>query len=218
MPFQRSGKKQVKFMKNSVRNNCEQFRNEMWLYIDGSLSKDKRELRAQHLSDCSGCTTRLTTAQDTITLYEKVPLDDIDDKTYKTILHNATASPVSSADNNISHFTARSRSLSEIFGFYKLAFGGGLLAAAILLVFITFFNNPGLPEIETKISEEFLAWDFPGFKTKTANRQNQIVKLKTDGWDIYIVRKNSKENWRSALRAIQKQIRIMQKEVVSTSM
>jgi len=205
-------------MKNNIINNCEQFRNEMWLYLDGGLPKNEQDLWKEHLSTCNKCSTELKTAKDTFALYENVPLEDVDTQTYKMMINTATATPLRSNSNSMSKYTSRGRSLSEMFGFYKLAFGGGLLAAAILLIFITFFNNPELPEIETKISEELLAWDFPGFKTKTNNRQNQIVKLKTDDWDIYIVRKNSKENWGSALRAIQKQIRKMQKEVVSTSM
>ena len=92
------------------------------------------------------------------------------------------------------------------------------MAAALVLIFVTFFKKPELPEIKTIVSEELLAWDFPGFKTKTANKQNQIVKLKTDDWDIFIVRKNNKEDWGSALRAIQQQIRKMKKDVYAASM
>ena len=200
------------------RTICEQFNGVIWLYIDDSLSIEKHEYWKKHLSICNNCSTELKLAQDTIQLYENIPLDDMDDKTYNMIMHRATVASVTSTNTKRSQLVERGKSFSEIFGFYKLAFGGGLLAAALLLLFITFFNNPELPEIETKISEELLAWDFPGFKTNTANKQNQIVKLKTDDWDIYIVRKTSKENWGSALRAIQKQIRKMQKEVVSASM
>ncbi len=205
-------------MKNNIKNNCEQFRNELWLYLDEAFPKDKLKTWKGHLTTCSKCSAELKTAKDTIALYENVPLEDIDDQTYKTMINTATATSLSSANNNVEKYTTRSRTFSEMFGFYKLAFGGGLLAAAILLIFITFINKPELPEIKTKISEELLAWDFPGFNAQTDNKQNQIVKLKTDDWDIYIVRKNSKETWGGALRAIQKQIRKMQKEVASTSM
>ena len=204
-------------MKNNISKNCSQFSNDIWYYIDGSLSIEKKELLKEHLASCSTCSAELKTAQDSIRLYETLPLEDIDEKTYKTIVRNVTAK-FASPNSSLSQFSTSGRSLSEMFGFYKLAFGGGLLAAALLLIFITFFNNTKLPEIETKISEELLAWDFPGFNTEPATGQNQIVKLKTEDWDITIVRKNSTENWGSALRAIQKQIRKMQTEVVSTSM
>ena len=39
-----------------------------------------------------------------------------------------------------------------------------------------------------------------------------------DEWDIYIVRKNNKEDWDNALRTIQNQIRKMKREAVSASM
>ena len=45
-----------------------------------------------------------------------------------------------------------------------------------------------------------------------------IISLKTDDWDVYIVKKNNTEEWNAALRAIQKQIIKMRKEVSSTSM
>ena len=205
-------------MKNKIGENCEQFRNELWLYLDEILPKDKLETWKEHLTTCSKCSAELKTAKDTISLYENVPLEDIDNESYKMMINTATATSLSSTNNNVKKYTTKSRTFSEMFGFYKLAFGGGLLAAAILLIFITFINKPELPEIKTKISEELLAWDFPGFNTQSDNKQNQIVKLKTDGWDIYIVRKNSKEDWGSALRAIQKQISKMKKEVVSKSM
>ena len=205
-------------MKNNIRNNCEQFRNEMWLYLDGGLSKDKHDLWKEHLSNCNKCGAEFKTAKDTIALYENVPLEDIDNQTYKMMINTATATSVLSAKNTISPFTTGSRSLSEMFGFYKLAFGGGLLAAAILLIFITFFNNPKIPVLTEKIPKEFLQWDGPSLSNRSPASGDGIISLKTDDWDIYIVKKNSTEEWNTALRTIQKQIIKMRKEVSSTSM
>jgi hypothetical protein len=138
------------------------------------------------------------------------------DDSYKKIINTTTA------DNEVTKHIAlpikSNRSLFEIFGFYKLAFGGTVLAAALVIIFATFFKNPEVSEIKTIVSEELLAWDFPSFRTETTSNQNQIISLKTDGWDIYIVRKNNKEDWGSALRAIQQQIRKMKKEVYTASM
>jgi len=205
-------------MKNNIRNNCEQFSNEMWLYLDGGLPKDKHDLWKEHLSNCNKCSVEFKTAKDTIALYENIPLEDIDDQTYKMMINTATATHLASTSNGMSKYTSRGRSLSEMFGFYKLAFGGGLLAAAILLIFITFFNNPKIPIITKKIPQEFLQWDGPSLSDRTPALGDGIISLKTDDWDIYIVKKNSTEEWNTALRAIQKQIIKMRKEVSSTSM
>lgn len=205
-------------MKNNIINNCEQFRNEMWLYLDGDLPKDKRDLWKEHISTCNKCSAELKTAKDTIALYENIPLEDVDNQIYKTMINTATAAPLTSTSKSMSKYTSRGRSLSEMFGFYKLAFGGGLLAAAVLLIFITFFNTPKIPVITKQIPQELLQWDGPSLSDRTPALGDGIISLKTDDWDIYIVKKNSREEWNTALRAIQKQIIKMRKEVSSTSM
>ena len=205
-------------MKNNIRKNCEQFSNEMWLYLDEALPKDKQDQWGEHLSTCNKCSAELKTAKDTIALYEKIPMEDVDNQTYKMMINTATATPLTSTSNNMSKYTSRGRSLSEMFGFYKLAFGGGLLAAAILIVFITFFNNPQIPVLTEKIPKEFLQWDGPSLSDRSPALGDGIISLKTDDWDIYIVKKNSTEEWNTALRTIQKQIIKIRKEVSSTSM
>jgi hypothetical protein len=205
-------------MKNNIKNNCEQFSNELWLYLDEALPKDKLEMWKEHLTTCSNCSAELKKAEDTIALYEKVPLEDIDNQTYKMMINTTAATSLSSANNNVGKYTTRSRSFSQMFGFYKLAFGGGLLAAAILLIFITFFNNPKIPVITKQIPQEFLHWDGPSLSDRTPPLEDGIISLKTDDWDVYIVKKNNTEEWNAALRAIQKQIIKMRKEVSSTSM
>ena len=195
---------------------CKEFENEMWLFIDHSLEEERKEIWQNHLVSCSDCSSLLKKSSEAIEQYNQVPLDDLSDDSYEKIINTI------SADNERTEHIVMpikgNRSLFEIFGFYKLAFGGTVLAAALVLIFITFFNNPELPEIKVKISEELLAWDFPSFRSQTTNMQNQIISLKTDDWDIYIVRKNNKEEWGSALRTIQKQIRKMKKEVYASSM
>ena len=203
-------------MDDTNKKLCKEFESEMWLLIDHSMEKDRKKFWQNHLVSCSDCSSLLKTSTETIEQYNRVPSDELSDDSFERIINTI------SADNERTEHIAipikSNRSLLEIFGFYKLAFGGTVLAAALVLIFATFFNNPELPEIKTIISEELLAWDFPGYRTQTTNKQNQIISLKTDGWDIYIVRKNNKEDWGSALRSIQKQIRKMKKEVYTTSM
>jgi hypothetical protein len=203
-------------MDDTNKKLCKEFESEMWLFIDHSMEKDRKKFWQNHLDSCSDCSSLLKTSADTIEQYNQVPLDDLSGDSYEKIITTITAD--NERAEHIVMPVKSNRSLFEIFGFYKLAFGGTVLAAALVLIFVTFFKNPELPEIKTIISEELLAWDFPGLRTQSTNKQNQIISLKTDGWDIYILRKNNKEDWGSALRAIQQQIRKMKKEVYATSM
>ncbi len=203
-------------MDDTNKKLCKEFESEMWLFVDHSMEEERKIFWQNHLVSCSDCSSLLKISSKVIEQYNQVPLDDLSDDSYEKIISNLTTD--NKRTEHIVMPIKSNRSLFEIFGFYKLAFGGTILAAALVLIFVTFFKNPELPEIKTIVSEELLAWDFPGFKTKTANKQNQIVKLKTDDWDIYIVRKNNKEDWGSALRAIQQQIRKMKKDVYAASM
>ncbi len=203
-------------MDDTNKKLCKEFESEIWLFIDHSLEEERKKIWQNHLVSCSDCSSLLKTSTETIEQYNRVPLDDLADGSFKKIISTITADI--GRNEHLVMPIKRNRTLFEIFGFYKLTFGGAVLAAALVLIFVTIFKNPELPEIKTKISEELLAWDFPGFRSQTTNKQNQIISLKTDGWDIYILRKNNKEDWGSALRAIQKQIRKMKKEVYAASM
>lgn len=205
-------------MKTNISNNCNEFSIEMWLYIDGELSTDRINQWNEHVSICSKCSSKLKTLKDTIILYENLPLEDIDNETYKKMITTATTKFSSPINKSFTQYNSRGRSLSEIFGFYKLAFGGGLVVAAIVLVFITLFNGPKIPTIPEKIPLELLQWDGPRISDRTPAFGDRIISLQTDNWDIYIIKKNSTEEWNTALRGIQKQIIKMKKEVNKTSM
>ena len=203
-------------MDDTNKKLCKEFESEMWLFIDHSMEKERKKIWQNHLVSCSDCSSLLKTSTETIEQYNRVPSDELSDDSFERIINTITAD-----NERTEHMVMpikENRSLFEILGFYKLAFGTTILAAALVIIFVTFFNNPELPEIKTIISEELLAWDFPGYRTQTTNKQNKIISLKTDGWDIYIVRKNSKEDWDRALRTIQQQIRKMKKEVYTTTM
>ena len=203
-------------MDETNKKLCKEFESQMWLFIDHSLEEERKKVWQDHLDSCSDCSFLLKTSTETIEHYNRVPLNDLSDDSYEKIISNITED--NERTGHIVMPIKSNRSLFEIFGLYKFAFGGTVLAAALVLIFITLFKSPELPEIKTKISEELLAWDFPSIKTQTTNTQNKIISLKTDGWDIYIVRKNNKEDWGSALRTIQKQIRKMEEEVYAESM
>ena len=203
-------------MDETNKKFCKEFESEIWLFIDHSLDEERKKVWQDHLVNCTDCSSLLKTSTETIEQYNHIPPDDLSDDSYEKIINSVTSN--NERTGQIVMPVKSNRSLVEIFGLYKFAFGGTVLAAALVIIFVTLFKSPELPEIKTKISSELLAWDFPGFKTQAANRQDQIISLKTDDWDIYIVRKNNKEDWDSALRSIQQQIRKMKKDVFALSM
>ena len=203
-------------MDDTNKKLCKEFESEMWLFLDHSLEEERKKFWQNHLANCSDCSSLLKISSETIEQYNRVPLDDLSDSSYKKIINTITADI--GRNEHLVMPVKRNRSLFEIFGFYKLTFGGALVAAAIIFLFITFINDPKIPEIKTELPKQILAWNDKQTSDRLEKVGDQIYSLKTDEWDIYFIRKNRKENWNRALSSIQKQIRKMQKEVASTSM
>jgi hypothetical protein len=203
-------------MDDTNKKLCKEFESEMWLFLDHSLEEERKKFWQNHLVSCSDCNSLLKTSTETIEQYNRVPLDDLADGSFKKIINTITADM--GRNEHLVMPIKRNRTLFEIFGFYKLTFGGALVAAAIIFLFITFINDPKIPEIKKVIPKQILAWNDEQTADRLQKVGDQIYSLKTDDWDIYFIRKNKKENWNKALSSIQKQIRKMQKEVTSASM
>lgn len=203
-------------MDDTNKKMCKEFESEMWLFLDHSLEEERKKFWQNHLVTCSDCSSLLKISLETIENYNRVPLDDMQDKSFIKTIERVTAE----ANEKEYKFEPikRNRTLFEIFGFYKLTFGGAFVAAAIIFLFITFINDPKIPEIKKIIPKQILAWNDEQTAERLEKVGDQIYSLKTDDWDIYFIRKNRKENWNKALSSIQKQIRKMQKEVTSASM
>ena len=203
-------------MDNTNKKLCKEFEREMWLFIDHSLEEERKKFWQDHLVSCSDCSLLLKISSETIEQYNRVPLDDVSDSSYKNIIYTITADM--GRNEHLVMPIKRNRTLFEIFGFYKLTLGGALVAAAIIFLFVTFINDPKIPEIKTKLPNQILAWNDKQTADRLEKVGDQIYSLKTDEWDIYFIRKNKIEKWKKALSSIQKQIRKMQKEVYAASM
>ncbi len=203
-------------MDDTNKKLCKEFESEMWLFLDHSLEEERKKFWQNHLAYCSDCSSLLKISSEIIEQYNRIPLDDLSDSSYKNIINTITSNV--GGNEHLVKPIQINRTLFEIFGFYKLTFGGAFVAAAITFLFITFINDPKIPEIKTELPKQILDWNDKQTADRLEKISNQIYSLKTDEWDIYFIRKNKKENWNRALSSIQKQIRKMQKEVASASM
>ena len=116
-------------MDDTNKKLCKEFESEMWLFIDHSLEQERKKFWQNHLVSCSDCSSLLKTSTETIEQYNQVPLDGFSDDSFERIINTITA------DNERTEHHVMpikgNRSLFEIFGFYKLTFGGAVLAAAL---------------------------------------------------------------------------------------
>lgn len=185
-------------MKNKKKIICEEFEKEVFLFQEGSLPKERIELIEYHLGICQYCQTVFKDLTDVIDTYESLPKDDVDESRFNYMISKSL-----SPDTLPGRYVQKRKSLVEMFGFYKLSFGGAAVVAAIILIIISFFSEPG---IENKIPYELLDWNGDKIENKIEQIEKQIISLKSDEWDIYIVRKNEKESWNATLKNIRNQI------------
>jgi|GEM_PF-3574362 len=205
-------------MNNIKRNPCEVFNEQMWLYIEKSLDKKEILFLDNHLLNCDNCKNLLNQSQEIINSYNNIPPEDLTDADYLRIINNASAITIANNDSTKSIKIPGGRSLPEIIGFYRLTFGGAMILAAIIFLLITFINDPKIPDIKNDIPGHLLSWENEKVSEQLSNIEDQIISLKINDWDIYLVKNNRKEKWSNAVRSIQKQIRKMKKQADSPAM
>ena len=185
-------------MKSKKKTICEEFEKEVFLFQEGSLPEERTEIIEHHLGICRSCHAVYKDLRDVIAAYENLAKEDVDENRFNYIFRKATGLEIFPWK-----FAQKRKSFVEIFGFYKLSFGGAAVATAMILIFISFLSGPS---IDNKIPYELLDWNGDKIESKIEQIENQIISLKSDEWDIYIVRKNEKESWNATLKNIRKQI------------
>lgn len=185
-------------MKNRDKNICDEFETEVFLFRENSLPEDRLIILKSHLKNCQTCQSVFNEVDEITRTYDDLEKVDIDEHTFSSMIRKATG-----AGNRISAQNDKRKSLVEIFGFYRLSFSGAAVVAAIILIIISFIKEPSL---EKRLPADLLDWDGDKIGNKIEQIENQIISLKSDEWDIYIVRKNEKENWNTTLKSIRNQI------------
>jgi len=185
-------------MKNKKKMICDEFDKEVFLFHEGSLSRDRMELIEYHLGICKSCLSIYKDFEDLIAAYENFPKEDIDPNKFNYMVRKATTPEIRPGK-----YVQKRKSFVEVFGFYRLGFGGAAVVAAMILIIISILKNPS---VENKLPSELLDWNGDKITSKIEKIENQIISLRSEEWDIYIVRKNEKANWDATLKNIRSQI------------
>lgn len=186
---------------------CEEFEREVFLFVDRALSDKRVKLIENHLEGCDLCKSVLEDVKNTSNAYDALPLDDIEESLYISMINNVTeGSSLQETDKKT--LFPRGKSLVEMFGFYRLTFGGAAVAAAIFFIIISFLSEP---RIEKSLPIDILDWHGDKITNSLEHIEDRILTLKSDEWDILIVRKNKKENWDATLRGIREKINKIKK-------
>lgn len=205
-------------MNNIKREPCDRFSDKVWLYVEKSLDDKNMLFWKNHLENCERCIKLLEESLGVINSYKKIPLEDLPDKDFQRMIINTTLNLAAKNNSRKTVKIPERRSLLEIIGIYRLTFGGAIVVGAIIFLLITFIKDPKIHSINDEIPRHLLSWDNKNISERLSNIEDQIISLKIDDWDIYLIKDNRKEKWSNEVRSIRKQIRKMKKQADSPAM
>lgn len=125
--------------------SCEEFERKMWLFMDESLTKEEMLYWEKHIRECAICSTRLQEEKEVLSLYENVPMEDIEEETFTVMVNKAVKKRRFS--NLSSRLLDPLYELSSIGFIKKFAFGGAAFAAVVVILFFM-YKPENLPEVK----------------------------------------------------------------------
>lgn len=128
---------------------CEEFERKMWLFMDKSLEKEEMLFWERHARECTFCSSRLMETKETLSLYESIPIEDIEDETFDLLINKAVKKSMFSRIS--------SKLLDPLYGFssdgFIKKFALGSAAFAMVLVILFLMYKPGdLPELKKSLA------------------------------------------------------------------
>ncbi|HEX2867276.1 MAG TPA: hypothetical protein VHO03_09555 [Ignavibacteriales bacterium] len=115
---------------------CEEFERKLWQFMDREMPDVEIVFWERHLHGCTICSTRLQEAGETLSLYETIPMEDLEEETFNRMVSKAVKK------NRFNR--AVSKLLDSLFettsaGFIrKFAFGGLAFSAVVIILFFMY--------------------------------------------------------------------------------
>lgn len=193
------------FNKNELLKD---FENEIWLYIDGTLSESRKKYWDARMVTYPELREYFNKTIITLNNYDSISRKTIDDSTYETIILKTTKS-------KFSLYTVYSKLFSDT---NKYDIRKAILASAIVIVVfavLVLLNKP----IEKPVQDrEILEWDAASLEKRITNVENSIYLLKHDKSIDKIISNYTKDGWNFARSSIENQIKKIAKEINDKSL
>jgi hypothetical protein len=192
-------------MSSNHKNICNEFNTDIWLYLDKDLPDKRILFWDNHLNNCDSCKMLLNESEKLVEVYNDIPLDDLSDNIFNNFISKTTENELKPKKLTQKISRKNRNSLVELFGFYRLIFGGAAISAAIILLLVMFLKNPDI-EIKNVVQRGILDWEGTNIINKIEKVEDKLLSLQTDEWDVYIVRRGQKQKWKTKLKNIRKQL------------
>ena len=180
-----------------------EFEKEMWLYLDNSLSSERKKFWDDKLIEFPELKIELEETTNVLNIYNEFANDDLFDSKYEAIINKS----ISQKQNKLLKFlTKEDRTV-------KLVFGGTLAAASIVILLLSNKPNP-----VKSIGADLLDWNPEKINAQLNDIGNSILFMKDDEAKKYFQEKLTNDKWTRDVYNINKSIKEMKNELNESSL
>lgn len=189
-------------MQSELKILKSEFENEMWLYLDGSLPRERKEFWDKKFLEYPELKVDLMETGKVLDAYNEFSDDDILDSKFEVIVKNSTRQK----KHRLMNFL---RSDDKT---VKLAFGGTLAAASIVILLLSNKPNP-----VKNISSDLLDWNPENINTQLNDIGKTILFIKDEDAKKYFQEKLANDKWTRDVYNINRSIQKMKSEINESS-
>ncbi len=174
-------------MLSKTKQLIEQFEREVWLYLDNDLSPERMKFWNEKIVEHKELKSLLDENRKLIKLYKNVPLSEFSEVRYSEIVSQAVKKKDTVSDfiQKINPFKIEK---GIIFSPVKIAFGGAMAAAAVVILLLSNKPNP-----IKNLSNEILDWNSEGISEQISEMSTSISLIRDDNFKDFLINKRNKE-------------------------
>lgn len=165
---------------------CKDFESEVYTFISGELSENRKIFWEKHLLNCGTCISELEDVQNIVSTVKENEYQDVDNETFGKMIETAAKKKRTWLQSIFSNPFYDEKKI-----FYgKAALAGALVTVAIIISFVSRQPNP-----VKNIPAELLDWDGGKVTAQINELKNTINILSEDDWDkqIMLINQNMKK-------------------------
>lgn len=189
------------------------FENEIWLYLDEDLPQSRMNYWSEAIEEIPELLDMLNETKRALNIYDTTVLADVDDPAFEKMLNRATVG--GTLLEKVKRFIS-GRNFSgggSEFNVHKIAFGGILVIAAMVIFMLTDKPNP----VKT-ISGDVFDWDAEAISEQLVDIHNSLSVAQNDKMREFILYKQTSDEWSRSVYTIEQRLQRLNKETDDKSL
>ena len=187
------------------------FENDIWLYLEKSLPDDKIRFWDEQIKSHPELKKIIEETEQVLSVYNENALIDIEEPVFNSVLNSIKDK--SSISKKIRELLKINGRTGDGFNTVKIAFGGTLAVAAVVMLLITEKPNP-----IKNFSSELLDWNAEEIDTQMDEMELSLRLAKDDEFKKYFINKLMEDRWNRDIIIINNGIKEIEKEIKEKSM